>query len=713
MNLTDITVTRAVDMAGAYSLANSNVLSKNTVTLDNVGLVSGQVWGAYGNGTLTENTVSLENVSSTGTFHIFGARGSGSTLTGNTASLTGSTITGNVHGGVGDGNSTVKENEVTLEDSKVTGFVYGGYGAGNSNVSGNIVSLTDTGSDTVTQVTGPVYGGFGIGSGHTLADNVVNITGEVMVTGVTAGGYGNGTLSFNQVKLTEATKTAGGNGNIYGAYGTAGNTLDGNQVIVSQSTVGGIIVGAYINSNGGAATGNKVIIEDGSQVNTVYLVQRGSGTGTFSGNVLELDDVSMIENAYGSYGGTLATGGVTLNKKTEDSEVTTVRNFSDVVFDYSGNANIGTLDTTGVTTTLDVAEGNTITFAGQAANVEDGDDSNDVNHELISGTGILGKSGAGLLILDGGKNTYSGGTTVKGGLIRFDSPDNFGTGLIGFEGGGLQWAAGYVTDDDAYDISLHLNGVLGAGGGVFDTQANVITLSTSSFSGGGGITKEGTGTLTLVRETGNHTYTGGTTVNQGILIGAIADGRLTVSQGAIYDGGGEGTHVVMLQDGAGGGGTVRNVADLKISNTLGAFSGAIQNGDESALTVTAGSFSGAISGTGSFEKVGGNSDTMTLTASNTLVQKNITLTGGRLSLGQGSKITASEAFSVGENAILEVSRGNLITAKTASITSGATLDVLEYDSASYKLIDTSGGITGDFSTLLVSGATPTPSLDIY
>ncbi len=41
-----------------------------------------------------------------------------------------------------------------------------------------------------------------------------------------------------------------------------------------------------------------------------------------------------------------------------------------------------------------------------------------------------------------GVNTYSGGTTVTGGLINFAAGNNLGTGAITLNGGGLQWAAG-------------------------------------------------------------------------------------------------------------------------------------------------------------------------------------------------------------------------------------------------------------------------------
>ena len=142
----------------------------------------------------------------------------------------------------------------------------------------------------------------------------------------------------------------------------------------------------------------------------------------------------------------------------------------------------------------------------------------------ISGTGTLSKAGTGTLIL-GGSNSYSGGTTVTGGLINFLA-GGLGTGTITVNGAGLQWAAGNTSD-----ISAQL-AAIGSGGATFDTNGNNISFATT-LAGSGGLTKAGSGTLTLA----GASYTGATNVNGGTLQAGAANvfassSAVTVASGA-------------------------------------------------------------------------------------------------------------------------------------------------------------------------------------
>jgi autotransporter-associated beta strand protein len=151
----------------------------------------------------------------------------------------------------------------------------------------------------------------------------------------------------------------------------------------------------------------------------------------------------------------------------------------------------------------------------------------------ITGTGSLIKAGIGTLTLTGA-NTYAGGTTVSGGYVIFSAANNFGSGRITLNGGGLLWERGTTTD-----ISAKL-APLGPLGGVFNTNNSNITFETP-ISGTGRLIKEGFGNLTLA---GTDTYSGGTIVAGGTL---TTNGRLpgTVTlQGGTISGNATVDHVV-------------------------------------------------------------------------------------------------------------------------------------------------------------------------
>ena len=102
-------------------------------------------------------------------------------------------------------------------------------------------------------------------------------------------------------------------------------------------------------------------------------------------------------------------------------------------------------------------------------------------------------------------NTYTGGTVITGGTLSVSADVNLGaaSGGLSFDGGTLRNTAAFTT---ARDITLN------AGGGTFQTDAD-LTVS-GVVDGPGALAKTGAGTLTL---TGPNTYTGGTTINAGVL----------------------------------------------------------------------------------------------------------------------------------------------------------------------------------------------------
>lgn len=143
---------------------------------------------------------------------------------------------------------------------------------------------------------------------------------------------------------------------------------------------------------------------------------------------------------------------------------------------------------------------------------------------VIRGTGGLNKGDLGTLILTG-DNTYSGGTTITSGTLQVAGDTNLGAADTGitFNGGTLKYG-------DAFDTARQVT--LESGGGTFDTNGHDVSLLTE-VEGHGQLIKTGKGSLTLTLD---NTYTGGTTINQGVLqLGTGGD--IGSIQGDIVDNG--------------------------------------------------------------------------------------------------------------------------------------------------------------------------------
>jgi autotransporter-associated beta strand protein len=245
----------------------------------------------------------------------------------------------------------------------------------------------------------------------------------------------------------------------------------------------------------------------------------------------------------------------------------------------------------------------------------------------FSGTGgSLTKEGTGTLTLSGA-NAYTGGTMMNGGLIDFSAANNFGTGPITLNGGGLQWASGTPTD-----ISGQLSAI-GSHGATFDTNGNDVTLA-SALSGVGGVTKTGTGTLTL---SGANSYTGGSTVEAGILRAGVA-----------------GVFVGNTAYAVNGGTLDLNGFNLTMSSLSGT-GGTVALGAAALVTnqATDTSYAGALTGTGSLTKAGAR--TLTLSGANTYTGAT-TVDAGTLavngSIASSSLLTVNAGGALGGNGMV-------------------------------------------------------------
>ncbi len=153
-----------------------------------------------------------------------------------------------------------------------------------------------------------------------------------------------------------------------------------------------------------------------------------------------------------------------------------------------------------------------VTYAGNIGNV---------------GTSLaLVKTGASSLTLSG-NNTYSGGTFLQAGTLIADSATALGSGNITFIGGTLQYTTNSVATDFGSRIKNSTSAIS------LNTGGQSVTLSGIASSNSGGLTKNGTGTLTL---SGANNYSGATTNVTGTLILSGSNssaGATTVSAGTL------------------------------------------------------------------------------------------------------------------------------------------------------------------------------------
>ncbi len=239
----------------------------------------------------------------------------------------------------------------------------------------------------------------------------------------------------------------------------------------------------HVGTHSGDISGDGGLIKTGN--GTLVL----SGDSTYTGGTL-LDDGTLSaghDNAFGI--GTLTAGGGSLDIQ----DGIAISNATDLQNDLD----------------INVDSGATGTHAGD-----------------IDGSGGLTKIGDGTLMLAGG-NTYTGGTILDEGMLSAGHDNAFGTGSLTAGGGSLDIQDG-ITIANATDLQNDLD--INVNDGASGTHAGDI-------DGSGGLTKIGGGLLEL---TGDSTYTGPTTVNEGTLAvnGSIVSAT-TVNDGGRLGGSGE------------------------------------------------------------------------------------------------------------------------------------------------------------------------------
>ncbi|MBZ9823215.1 autotransporter-associated beta strand repeat-containing protein [Mesorhizobium sp. CA4] len=391
--------------------------------------------------------------------------------------------------------------------------------------------------------------------------------------------------------------------------------------------IGGLQYTAAANSTVTVASGQTLgidgtIIVAPSVGGANQTITGGSMTGTLGGGVLGVQQngagtftiASTIVDNTGAVGFSKAgTGKVVLSGSNTYTGATTV---SQGTLSINSVANGGTASAIGASTSASsnlVIQGATLEYTGGTSSTDRGFTigragaitSSTINvtnaaanltfsGQVVSSDGAnFIKDGAGTLTLAGSNNSYTGNTTVNGGMLAVTTLANGGTNssigassnastsLVLQNGGKL----GYV----GATASTNRGFTLGTGGGGIDVIGGTTLTMSGTAAGAGSLTKSGAGTLVL---SGTNTYTGGTTVSAGILragsTSAFGTGPMTVATGATLDLAGRANTV----GGLGGGGSVTLGTGTLTTNGNGSFTGTI--GGAGGVTIAAGTqtFSG-------------------------------------------------------------------------------------------------------------------------
>ena len=393
-------------------------------------------------------------------------------------------------------------------------------------------------------------------------------------------------------------------------------------------------------------------------------LQRGVLT---KGQLLFTDNAVLVARDAG-----MVNGASLLLKKSAQVQIYTAgatTRASTLSFDNTATGVGGTLDLRGLSTTLgaisSVGTGaGLIKNSGAAAATltVDFDATSSFSGVLQNGISPLAltKAGSGTWTLSG-SNTYTGGTTLAGGVLSVARDVNLGSGGLSLAGGTLTNTADIIT---ARQVAL------GANGGVFDTAGGYLTIN-SNVSGPGGLAKTGGNILTLA---GAHSYTGPTTISAGWLKFAargatassvvsssvdIAGGaRLIFADSQTYAGAITGAGTLLHEFGGTttltgsathSGGTLISGGVLQVGNggTSGSLAGnVVDNGQLAFKRSDDIVFAGDISGSGGVIQLG--SGVLTLSGANSYSGAT-TVSAGTIKLNGAAQ---NSAFNVGAGAVL-------------------------------------------------------------
>ncbi|RQO52823.1 autotransporter outer membrane beta-barrel domain-containing protein [Variovorax sp. KBW07] len=367
-----------------------------------------------------------------------------------------------------------------------------------------------------------------IGAGELLLASVNSYSGGTKIDGgsVSAsvtGALGTGPVDVNSSGYLAFTGNAGA-GDLHFTTAAASPGVNGGSIDFRDST--SAEHASFINFKGG----NVTFAGNSTAGDAVFDNRGGSVTvwnNATAGNARIVNSAGGSTNIWddGSAGQAVITNEAGGSLDMQDNGMATQ---ATVVNKTGGFISIRRLTSAG-TTIGSLSGGGEVRLGAKALTTGNLNTSTEVSGVISGAGGSLVKVGTGALTLSGA-NTYTGGTALRQGRLNVGHSQALGTGTL--------------TMDDDTTLGFSANGVTianaikltGQQDPIIDTGAFDGGLS-GGISGGGFITKQGTGTLTL---SGSNTYTGATNVAQGTLkAGAVntlsAVSAHSVAAGATLD----------------------------------------------------------------------------------------------------------------------------------------------------------------------------------
>jgi autotransporter-associated beta strand protein len=560
--------------------------------------------------------------------------------------------------------------------------------------SGNSVTKAGAGVMLMTSTGGTWGGGTVVSAGEIRlgASNVIPNTGTV-----TLNGGGSSILNLNGFSDTIAALTLGGTGNgagsVYQVNTGAGTLTLGGTVTVSSTANA---VGSVISGNVALGASRTFAVSDSPAAVDLDLTAAVTGTATasFTKTGAGVLAISSTANSWG--GGTVVSAGelrsgasnvipdagtVTLNGS--GSSILNLNGFSDTIgiltlggtgnaagSVYQVNTGAGTLTlggTLSVTSTANAVgstiSGNLDLGGNRTISVADSPASADLTvSALVSGAFTLTKTGSGALLLSNASNSYTGATTISGGIMSIAADGALGTAPVTPTAGHLTLNGGGLNTSANLTLATNRGVTLGASGGALLPNLGTTLTINSAIDGVGGLTLNGTGGDLVLSGAGSNTYAGVTTVTAGALTLSKSGGALAIANPAV------GSKVT---------------ANILVNGGSLIWGGNDQIGDNSFINVT--------SGTVNFNN-----------RNETLF--NLANSGGSINYGTGDITIEDPTWSAGSN----------------TVSGNTTFGFLDISGGTNNVTGTSGGGAGQLTIgtgttsgpLTFSGSNNTPTLNL-